>query len=96
MTEFDSKRRYEKLAIAVHVLQIWSFHCTHAQNHCSARETFRGRSHGCRRRGLLKLPFDQAIAQKKKTKTKQIKTKQKPLVCSVATLKNHNEYFFQM
>ena len=96
MTEFDSKRRYEKLAIAVHVLQIWSFHCTHSQNNCSALETYRGRSRWCHRRGLLKRPFDQAIAQKKKTKTKQIKAKQKPLVCSVATPKNHNEYFFQI
>ena len=93
MIVFDSKRRYENLAIAVRVLQIWSFYYTHGQNHSSTRESFRWRSRWCHRRGLLKLPCDQSIAQRKKNKTKQNKT-QKPLVCgSVATLKNHNHYF---
>ena len=34
MTEFYSKSTYKTLAIAVYVLQILSFHCTHEQNDC--------------------------------------------------------------
>ena len=70
MTVFDSKRRYENLAITVRVLQIWSFYYTHGQNHSSTRESFRWRSRWCHRRGLLKLPCDQSIAQRKQNKTK--------------------------
>ena len=70
MTEFDSKRRYSKLAIAVHVLQIWSLHCTHAQNHCRTIVLLVKPFGDVRL--LLKLPFDHAIAQKKKRKRKHL------------------------
>ena len=54
------QKRNEKLAIVVHVIEIWSFYFTRKQNHCKTIALLV--KHFVR--GLLKLPFDQDIASK--------------------------------